>query len=151
MRGRQSWGLLWKARPGMTRTIPGSSDYSGRLTVSNPCSGTWATYLVLSGFFGWHTQWLNTSKQLTEQVYPVIFLRTGEYLSVFSLCRASIFLDRGIVSSNICSAFICVSKITMSGFILVTQRAGGIVPPPGVSMPGRSLKTVYCLSTFDAM
>ena len=52
MRGRQSWGPLWKVRPGMTRTMPGSSNYSGRLTFSNPYSGACATYLVFSGFLG---------------------------------------------------------------------------------------------------
>ena len=46
MRGRQSWGPLWKARPGMTRTTSGCSGSSGTLTSSDPYSGVCATYSV---------------------------------------------------------------------------------------------------------
>ena len=94
---------------------------------------------------------LVTSKQLRVHLYPVISVRKCEYLLVFSLCLVSMFVIIGIVSSYMCNVFLCVSTITMSGFKLVTQRAGGIVPPPGASIPGKSLYTVNLLSTFFTM
>ena len=36
MKGRQSWGHLWKARIGMNHTTPGGSGLSGTLTFSDP-------------------------------------------------------------------------------------------------------------------
>ena len=82
---------------------------------------------------------LVTSKQLRVHLYPEMSVRKCEYLFVFSLCLMSMFVIIGIVSSYMCKVFVCVSTITMSGFNLVTQSAGGIVPPPGASIPGKSL------------
>ena len=94
---------------------------------------------------------LVTSKQLIVHLYPEMSVRKCEYLFVFSLCLMSMFVIIGIVSSYMCKVFVCVSTITMSGFNLVTQSAGGIVPPPGASIPGKSLYTVNFLSTLVTM
>ena len=85
---------------------------------------------------------LVTSKQLMVHLYPEMSVRKCEYLFVFSLCRLSMLAIIGIVSSYMCNVFMCVARITMSGFSLVTQSAGGIVPPPGASIPGKSLNTL---------
>ena len=91
------------------------------------------------------------SKQLRVHLYPEMSVRKCEYLLVFSLCLVSMFVIIGIVSSYMCKVFVCVSTITMSGFNLVTQSAGGIVPPPGASIPDKSLYTVNFLSTLVTM
>ena len=80
-----------------------------------------------------------------------MFVRKGKYFLDFSWCLASIFDIRGMVSSYMWSDFVRLSIITMSGLWLETQRDGGIVPPPGASMPGKSLNTVNLLSTLVTM
>ena len=89
-----------------------------------------ACKLVL--FLGFIKPVLLTLKQKSVQVYPVISARKGVYFWVLSLCVCSLFILRGIVSSNIWMVFMCLSSITISSFRLVTHRAGGIVPPLGV-------------------
>ena len=113
------------------------------MSECNLCNVFW--FLVLTNPV------LVTSKQLRLHLYPEMSVRKCEYLFVFSLCLASMLAIIGIVSSYMCSVFVCVSTITMSGFSLVTQSSGGIVPPPGASIPGKSLNTVRFLSTLVTM
>ena len=62
------------------------------------------------------------------------------YLFCLNICLSSIFLSMWQVSSNMCNSFF-LSRMTISGFRLVTQISGGIVPPPAASSPGKSLNT----------
>ena len=92
---------------------------------------------------------LETSKQLTVVVYPVMSVRKCEYLLDFSLCLASMFDMSGMVSPYMWSVFVLLSMITMPCMWLVKQREGEI--PPGAYMPGKSLNTVNLLSTLVTM
>ena len=69
---------------------------------------------------------LDTSKASREHLYAVISVMKCEYLFVLFVWRLSMWSSRGQVSSNRWMVFLCLSRITMSGFWTVTQSSGGL-------------------------
>ena len=70
-----------------------------------------------------------TSNGFTETLYLVISEEKCWYFSSFKLCAIEILDSLGTVNSKISRLFDFLSTITISGFKVVTNISGGIVPP----------------------
>ena len=90
-------------------------------------------------FLGEMKPFEDTSNASTLHLYSVMSVMKCAYLLVFSVCLWSMLFSEGHVSSKRWIVFSWSSRITMSGFNVVTHSYGGIEPPPAAVWPGRSL------------
>ena len=90
-------------------------------------------------FLGEMKPFEDTSNASTLHLYSVMSVMKCAYLLVFSVCLWSMLFSEGHVSSKRWIVFAWSSRITMSGFNVVTHSYGGIEPPPAAVWPGRSL------------
>ena len=77
----------------------------------------------------------DTSKAFTLHLYSLMSVVKCAYLLLFSVCRWSILFSLGHVSSKRWMVFALSSRITMSGFNVVTQSSCGMEPPPAAVWP----------------